>query len=154
MKNLFSQSGQVFSQFLVFEAILRLVGFFLSFKNSLWTFYCTQNECLNAMVSMQNWFKKWATPGRDIWEKQNVVAIWFCVPCLNFFTNISAQGGPFFKPIFSLKAWDQNGCFEYNNRYKWSFWISKKKFPRASKISLKALNCEKIWPDWEKRLFI
>ena len=70
---------------------------FWSFKNSLWTFYCTQNECLNAMVSMQNRFKKWATPGQDIWEKQNWVAISFCVPCLNFFYKYLGTGWSVFQ---------------------------------------------------------
>ena len=98
MKSLFSQSGQVFTQFWVFEAILEARGkFFWSFKNSLWTFYCTQNECLNAMVSMQSRFKNWATLGRDICEKQNGVAIWFCMPCLNFFYKYLGTGWSVFQ---------------------------------------------------------
>ena len=40
---------------------------------------------------------------------------WFGMPCLKkMFANISANGGPFFKPIFALKPWDGNGRFEYN----------------------------------------
>ena len=91
-----------------FPAIFGFWGNFLGsqefLKNSLLTFYCTQNECLNAMVSMQNWFIKRATPGQDMWEKIK----WGCglVLCAMFeifFTNISACGGLFFKQIFSLK---------------------------------------------------
>jgi len=36
------------------------------------------------------------------------------------FSNISAQGGSFFKPIFALKPWDRDGGFEYNKRFKQS----------------------------------
>ena len=39
----------------------------------------------------------------------------------NIFANISAHGGPFFKPIFALKPWDGDGRFEYNKRYKGSY---------------------------------
>ena len=54
MKSLFSQSGQVFLQFWVFEAIFEARGKNLRiFKNSVCTFYCTQNDCLDPTVSMQ-----------------------------------------------------------------------------------------------------
>jgi len=54
MKSHFSQSGQVFPQFWVFEAIFEARGKNLRiFKNSVCTFYCTQNDRLDATVSMQ-----------------------------------------------------------------------------------------------------
>ena len=36
----------------------------------------------------------------------------------HIFANISAQGGSFFKPIFALKPWVQDGSLEYNKTYK------------------------------------
>ena len=36
----------------------------------------------------------------------------------HIFANISAQGGSFFKPIFALTPWVQDGNFEYTKRYK------------------------------------
>ena len=59
----------------------------------------------------------------------------------NIFVNISAQGGSFFKPIFALKPWDQDGCFEYNKRYKRSkkvydnFVHKRQKSPQKPKIA-------------------
>ena len=54
MKSQFSQSGQVFPQFWVFEAIFEARGENLRiFKNSVCTFYCTQNDRLDPTVSMQ-----------------------------------------------------------------------------------------------------
>ena len=38
-----------------------------------------------------------------------------------FLIDILGQVDPFFKPIFALKPLDQDGCFEYNKRYKRSF---------------------------------
>ena len=54
MKSHFSQSGQVFPQFWVFEAIFEARGKNLwIFKNSICTFYCTQNNRLDATVLME-----------------------------------------------------------------------------------------------------
>ena len=44
--------------------------------------------------------------GRDNWEKQNEVTVWF---------GISAHGGPIFIPIFALKPWDRGG--QKNNSF-------------------------------------
>ena len=54
MKSHFSQSGQVFQQFWVFEAIFEAPGENVQvFKNFDCTFYGTQNDRLDPTVSMQ-----------------------------------------------------------------------------------------------------
>ena len=54
MKSLFSQSALVFLQFWGFEVIFEARRQnLLIFKNSVCSFYCTQNSRLHPMVSMQ-----------------------------------------------------------------------------------------------------
>ena len=90
-------------------------------------------------------------PWAEIFAKPN------CNPTL-FFSNISSQGGPFFKPIFALKSWDWDGRFEYNKRFKWSFYKSEdffrepQKFPQKPKIAGKpdligkhGFSCRHLW---------
>ena len=69
----------------------------------------------------KNRFEKRTTVGREIRKtifqrgmpNQTTTLFWF-------FSNISGQGGLFFKPIFALKPWDQDSRFEYNKSHKWS----------------------------------
>ena len=68
----------------------------------------------NAKIGLKN-----GPPWAEIFKKkQNWVAVWFGLACHieNTFANFSAHSGPFFKPIFALKPWDQDGRFEYNKR--------------------------------------
>ena len=104
MKILFSQSGQVFQQFWVFEAH----GiFFLFLKTPFVPFIVLKTTVSIPRFQCKNRFEKRTTVGRDICKNvfkhgtPNQTATPFC-----FFSNISAQGGPFFKPIFALKPWD------------------------------------------------
>ena len=70
MKSHFSQSGQVFPQFWVFEAIFEARGKNLRiFKNSFCTFYCTQNDRLDPTVSMQKSVWKTDHPGPRYLQK-------------------------------------------------------------------------------------
>ena len=74
----------------------------------------------------------------------------------NIYVNISAQGGSFFKPIFALKPWDRDGCFEYNKRYKQSekkFVHKRQKSPQkpeiVGKLELirqKGFSIRYLWP--------
>ena len=105
MKSIFSQSALVFPQFWVFEATFEARGQnLLIFKNSVCTFYCTQNDCLfNAKIGLKH-----GPPWAEILAKMflNMAHQTKPQPHFVFFSNISTQGGPFFKPIFALKPWD------------------------------------------------
>ena len=81
MKSHFSQSGQVFPQFWVFEAIFEARGKnFRIFKNSVCTFYCTQNDRLNPTVSMQKSVWKTDHPRpRYLWK--NKIGLRFGLAC-------------------------------------------------------------------------
>ena len=91
---------------------------------------------------MQNRFEKLTTLGRDIWEKIKMV-VHFGLVChvKKHFANISAKGGPFFKPNFAFKPRNWDGRFECHKKYRWSFWISEnfarepKKLPQNPKIA-------------------
>ena len=69
------------------------------------------------------------------------------------FANISANGGPFFKPIFALKPWDGNDRFEYNKGTNGVFLKSEdfarepQNWPQNRKIA------GKLELIWKKRLF-
>ena len=114
-----------------FPAILGFWGNFWRFLKifhkhfcSICDFYCTQNDRLDLTVSTQKSVWKWPSLGWVIWEKPLLAGglVWHAMS-KNIFVNISAQGGSFFKPIFALKPWDQDGRFEYNKRNK----LSKKR---------------------------
>ena len=126
---------------------LRLAGKIVGFLKSLFEpFIVLKTTVSIPRFQCKNRFEKWTPQGWDIWEKQNggCGLVWRAT-FKNIFANISAQGGPFFKPIFALKPWDREGRFEYNKKYK-----IRRFFPRASKTQ----NCRKTWPDWEEWLFI
>ena len=130
MKSLFSQSALFFPQFWVFEAIFEARGQnFLILKNSVCIFYCTQNDRLDPTISMQKSVWKTDHPGPRYSMFRNI------------FANVSAHGCPFIKPIFALKPWDQDGCFECNKMYKQSFLKSEnfacepQKWPQKPKIA-------------------
>ena len=123
MKSLFSQSALVFRQFKLFEATFEARGQnLLIFKNSVCTFYCTQNERLHPTVSMQKsvWKTDHHGPRYLRKTKWGCRLVWRAMFKF-FFANIMAHNGPFFKPIFALKPWDGDGRFEYNKRYKRNF---------------------------------
>ena len=97
----------------------------------------TQNEHLNAMVSMQNWFIKRATQGRDIWEKTK----WGCGLVLRAmfkiflqisrhrvvrFLNQSFHWNHGIETVVFSTIIGTNGVFKY-----------PKKIPRASKLPQK-----------------
>ena len=154
MKSLFSQSDQVFPQFLVFEAIFEACGnFFLVLKTLFGPFIV-----LKTNVSVP-WFRckivyKTGHPGPRYLRKTK----WGCglvwrAMFKNIFANISAHVGPIFKPIFALKPWDGDGRFEYNKRYK-----RTKKCQEICSLTLniasKTQNCGKTRPNWAKWPFI
>ena len=102
----------------------------------------------------KNQFEKLTALGQDIWEKPK----WGCglVSRAMFeiflqisrhrvvrFSNRSFHWNRGIKTVVLSTIIDTNGAFKYQ----------KKKIPRASKVTSKTLNCGKIWPDWEKRLF-
>ena len=116
MNSHFAQSGLVFPQFWVFEAIFKVHGqnswhFFAPFV----PFIVLKTTVLISWFQRKNRFEKRPTLGWDIWEKPLFAGglVWRAV-LKNIFANISAQGGSFSKPIFALKPWDRGGRFEYN----------------------------------------
>ena len=99
---------------------LRLVGKIFGFlKTPFVPFIVLKTTVLIPRFQCKNRFEKRTTLARDICKNvfkhgtpnQTATLFWF-------FSNISGQGGPFFKPIFALKPWDRDGRFEYNKRYK------------------------------------
>ena len=98
---------------------------FINFITPFVPFIVLKTTVLNTRFQRKNRFEKRPSPSRDIEEKVILVRglVWHAM-LKHIFANISAQGGSFFKPIFALKPWVQDGHFEYNNRYK----PSKKKY--------------------------
>ena len=120
MNSHFAQSGLVFPQFWVFEAIFKVHG-----QNSqhlfcsICTFYCTQNDRPDLTVSTQKSVWKMTHRGlRYLRKTFSTRGLVWCAVLEYIFANISAQSGSFSKPIFALKPWDRDGRFEYNKRYK------------------------------------
>ena len=113
MKGLFSQSALGFTQFWVFESIFEARGKkFPIFKNCVFTFYCTQNDSLDPMVSMQKLVWKTDQPGPRYLQK--CFQTWHAKPRRNpilFFSNISAQGGPFFKTDVCIETRESRRLF-------------------------------------------
>ena len=80
-------SGQVFPQFWGFEARGNFVGFL---KIPFVPFILLNMTVSISRVQFKNRFKKQTTLGWFIWEKkQNGVVVWFSVPCLKMFLQIS-----------------------------------------------------------------
>ena len=118
MKSGFAQLALVFPQFWVFEAIFDdFWKFFINIFAPFVTFIVLKTTVLISRFQRKNRFEKRTTLGWDIWEKPLLAGglVWHAMS-KNIFVNISAQGGSFFKPIFALKPWDQDGRFEYNKR--------------------------------------
>ena len=109
------------------------------------------NTCRLMFIIQSNgliWCRKANFDCRDICKKN---AKPNCKPIL-FFSNISARGGPFLKPILH---WNHGiETFVLSTIKGPKRVLFQKNFPRASKIASKTKNCGKTWPDWEKRLFI
>ena len=97
---------------------------FINFFTPFVPFIVLKTIVLNTRIQRKNRFEKQPTLSRDIEEKTILTRglVWHAM-LKNIFANISAQDGSFFKPIFALKPWVQDGRFEYNKRYK----LSKKK---------------------------
>ena len=102
---------------------LRLAGKIFGFLKTLFVpFIVLKTTVSIPRFQCKNRFEKRTTLARDICKNvfkhgppnQTATPFWF-------FSNISAQSGPFFKPIFALKPWHRDGRFEYNKRYKRSF---------------------------------
>ena len=122
---------------------LRLAGKIFGFlKTPFVPFIVLKTTVSMPRFQCKNRFEKRTALGRDIWEKPK----WGCglvwrAMFKNIFANISGQGGPFFKPIFALKPWDRDGRFEYNKRYKQSFYKTEdfsrehQKSPQKPKIA-------------------
>ena len=127
MNSHFAQSGLVFPQFWVFEAIFKVHG-----QNSqhlfcsICTFYCTQNDRPDLTVSTQK--SVWKMTHRGLrYLRKTIFGSRFGLVCrvrIHFCKYLSPEW-LVFKPIFALKLWDRDGCFEYNKRYKRRKKISK-----------------------------
>ena len=72
----------------------------------------------------------------------------WCAMFKHIFENISTQGVPFFKPIFALKPWDQDGRFEYKKNGTNGGYKNLKFCPEFQKWPQKNQTCEKTRPDW------
>ena len=129
-------------------------------------FIVLKTTVLNTRFQRKNRFEKWPSLGWVIWEKPLLAGglVWRAM-LKNIFVNILAQGGSFFKPIFALKPWDQDGCFEYNKRYKRSkkvydnFVHKRQKSPQKPKIlgkleliGQKRFSFRYLWPliEWNQ----
>ena len=89
MKSLFSQSGQVFPQFRVFGYLKTLFVPIIVLKITVSI----------PRFQWKDWFEKWTTLYLDICKKElNMARKTISQPHF-VFSNISARGGPFLKPI-------------------------------------------------------
>ena len=115
MKSLFSQLALFFPQFWVFEAIFEAHGQnFLIFKNSICTFYCTQNDRLDPTVSMQKLV--WKSDHRGPRNLQNYFSTWHAKPNRNlilFFLKYLGLGWSVFQTNFCIETVGS----------RWSFWV-------------------------------
>ena len=113
------------------------------FKNSVSTFYCTLNDCLDHMVSMQKLFWKREYPGpRYLIKKKNKT--WSSVSnsslskifALHQFRKLKVQKLCFLLPnvILGLKKWVQK-----------SFWVRKNVGPEKKFRSKQNLGWKKFW---------
>ena len=123
MTSIFAHSIWILQKLSEIEAKLRLAGKIFGFlKTPFVPFIVLKTTVSIPRFQCKNRFEKRTTLARDICKNvfkhgtpnQTATPFWF-------FSNISAQSGPFFKPIFALKPWDRDGRFEYNKRYKRSF---------------------------------
>ena len=106
MKSVFAQLALVFPQFWVFEAIFEARGQnFPIFKNSVCTFYCTQNDRLDPTVSMQK--SVWKSDHRRLRNLQNYFSTWHAKPNHNlilFFLNYLGLGWSVFQTNFCIET--------------------------------------------------
>ena len=151
MKSLFSQSGQVFLQFWVFEVILDAWGkFFESFKTPFLPFIVLKTTFWISRLQCKNRFEKQTTLGRDICKiilsvarqtkrQPHFVFSQINQPRVVCFLNRFLHWNRGIETVILSKIKGTNGIFK-----------NPTKFPRASKPQ----NCGKTWPDWEKRLYL
>ena len=134
MKSHFSQSGQIFSQFWVFEAIFEARGKNLRiFKNSVCTFFCTQNNRLDLTVLTQKMFFKKEPPQAYIFAKINLnMARQTKPPANNSISQIYQPRVGHFSNLFLLT--DEDGLFEYNEMVQTENQNCKKARPYLAKV--------------------
>ena len=120
LKAIFPNQVRFSRNFGFLRPFLRLAGKIFGFlKTPFVPFIVLKTTVSIPWFQCKNRFENRTTVGREICKiifqhgTPNQTATSFC-----FFSNISGQGGPFFKPIFALKPWSQDGRFEYNERYK------------------------------------
>ena len=160
MNSHFAQSGLVFPQFWVFEAIFEVRGHNSQHLFcSVCTFYCTQNDRLNLTVSTQK--SVWKMMHPDPRYIQNSFLTFWAKPNRQpkqILVNFSGNIGSFYKPIFALKPWDRAGHFEYHESYILSRkritkfrhlpqkWSKKSHFAEKSELTVKnGYSFEYLW---------
>ena len=136
MRCLFSQSALVFPQFWVFEATFEARGQNpLIFKNSVCTFYCTQNDRLDPTVSMQKLVWKTNHPGPR--SLQKCFWTWHAKRNCNHILFFLKYLGP------GCSVFQINFCIDIVGS-RWSFWIQKKGTNRVF-INPASLKNQELW---------